>query len=123
MERLIRSAVNALAALAVCIFLPLALVRNMWQISKLIGLTDVTPVLMQLKEVPLVPGYIPAAICAAAVFAVTYFMRRHRMIAGMIAFFIVIIGVLCALMAVKSNNIPFGTILNILVEYVHLGAF
>lgn len=123
MKRIIWSAVLALIAFAACIFLPVAALRNLWRITELIELSDVTPVLMQLKDVPLVPGYVPAAVCAALVFAIAYLLRRHKVVAGIIIFFLIVIGVLCALMAVKSNNVPFGTILRILVEYVRLGAF
>ena len=123
MKRIIWSAVLALIAFAACIFLPVAALRNLWRITELIELSDVTPVLMQLKDVPLVPGYVPAAVCAALVFAIAYLLRRHKVVAGIIIFFMIVIGVLCALMAVKSNNVPFGTIVRILVEYVRLGAF
>lgn len=119
---LIWSAVMALIAFAACIFLPLQALRNLWRIAEPVGFGDITPILMQLKETALTPGYVPAAICAAVVFAVAYLLRGHKVLAGILAFFIILAGLILSLLAVESNAVPFGIIVKILIEYVQLGA-
>lgn len=123
MKRIVWSAVIAVIVFAACIFLPMTALQNLWRVTECLDMPDVTPVLYQLNDTQLTPGYVPAAVCAAAVFAVAYLLRRHKIIAGVLIVVLAVIGIALSLLAVKSANVPFYTILKILVEYVQLGAF
>ena len=123
MKRIIWSAVLALIAFALCVFLPTQALRELWRITEAMDAADITPIIAQLRDVALTPGYAPAAVCAALVFAIAYFLHRHKIIAGILMFLVLLLGLVGALLTVESSNIPLHTILQILIEYVQLGAF
>lgn len=123
MKSIVWSAVVALIVCAACVFLPMAALQNLWRVAELIDMPDVAMVLYQLNSMQLTPGYVPAAVCAAAVFAVAYLLRRHKIIAGLLIAVLAVAGIAISLLAVKSANVPVYTIVKILMEYVQLGAF
>lgn len=123
MKSIVWSAVVALIVCAACVFLPMAALQNLWRVAELIDMPDVATVLYQLNSMQLTPGYVPAAVCAAAVFAVAYLLRRHKIIAGLLIVVLAVAGIAISLLAVKSANVPVYTIVKILMEYVQLGAF
>ena len=123
MRRIILSAVIALIAFAACVVLPVLAVQNLWRVTGYMDIPEVTQVLAQLQEAAFVPGWIPAAICAAAVFAIAFFMRRHPVVAGILTFFMLLAGIICALLALKVNGVPMLVMVKIVMEYVRLGAF
>ena len=123
MKRILWSAIPALVALAACLALPVAVLQNLWRVTEMLDLADVTPIIAQLTDAVYIPGWLPAIICAAAVFAGMWLLHRHKVIGCILALCLIILGVLAALVFTHVNGVPMHVVVKILLEYVRLGAF
>ena len=123
MRRFIWSIIPALIALAACVILPVLALMNLWRITELMDIPEVTQVIVQLKEATYIPGWLPAALCAAVTFGVAWLLHRHKIIACILMLIIILLGVVAALLFTHVNGVPMHVVAQIVLEYVSLGAF
>ena len=122
-RRFIWSIIPALIALAACVILPVLALMNLWRITELMDIPEVTQVIVQLKDAVYIPGWLPAALCAAVTFGVAWLLHRHKIIACILMLIIILLGVVAALLFTHVNGVPMHVVAQIVLEYVSLGAF
>lgn len=114
--------VLALVVGALCTLLPVALLQNAWRITEPMDMPDVTQVLAQLQDTNITYAWLPGAVCALISFLLFIRLHRNKIIAAVLALIVFALCLPAALMLTGSNGVPTYTIVQILLEYVSLGA-
>ena len=115
--------IPALIAAALCVALPQLILTNLWRITELIRMPDVTQVLAQLQEAAIAPSWLYVALCALLIFGVSYLLRRHKIIAALLVLLLIIAGAAASLLMTYVNGVPVHTMVKIALEYLRSGAF
>lgn len=116
-------AVSGAVVLAAAIAAPFALMQNAWRIPGALDMPEVTQVLAQLKDATVAPGFVAAAVMAVIAALLAYLLSRHKIISVLVTVVLLLTGAVCGVAAAEVNGVPVRVVIEIIVEYLRLGAF